>query len=216
MRGVKWLIASANPGQALGRYEPIQEGVISDLLKRSEYFWDVGAHVGWYTLMANKLMPTSGKIFSFEPNPHNVALLETNISLNRPSRIFVLQQAISDKSGSAIFTGASQTGRLNPSTQQDQVSVTVKTNSLDKLVEELGHTPDLIKMDIEGAELKALEGAGSLLSSGDTTFVLSAHGWQLKDACVDLLSKYRYDTSMLISNQDDGDYLILCKPPKNP
>ena len=74
LRGIKWIPKSANPGQVVGRYEPEQTAVLVELLRESKVFWDVGAHAGWYSLLASKLIP-DGRIACFEPNPENFAII---------------------------------------------------------------------------------------------------------------------------------------------
>ena len=72
MKGTKWIAKSANPGQAIGRYEPEQEKQFLALLNGVNVLWDVGAQVGWYSLLANKKLSYEASIYSFESHPKNL------------------------------------------------------------------------------------------------------------------------------------------------
>lgn len=209
MRGTKWLISSANPGQAIGRYEPQQEAILAELLKGASVFWDVGAHVGWYSLLANRLMPNQGQIVCFEPNPSNFGYVKMHIERNRVKRIYALDAALSDRSGTAIFSGTNQTGGLTESGSKN--GFTVNTISADEFISKHNSIPDLIKMDVEGAEDRVLAGATNLLSQHKPTILLSTHGWKKRDTCRSVLESYGYSMTSIVSNEEEGDYVFLAQ-----
>jgi len=208
MRGIKWIAKSANPGQLFGKYEPDQEKVLVDLLKHSTVFWDVGAHVGWYSLLASKYLK-HGQIYSFEPNPDNIQYIKQHIRINEINNINLLAYALSSSVGQQHFNPNKQQGSLS-----DDGTLIVKTLTADQFITDNPNIPDLIKpdllkVDIEGAELEFLEGAKKLLCEDKPTLLLSAHGYQKRDSCIEFLEKLDYKIKHIVSNQQDGDYVFL-------
>jgi FkbM family methyltransferase len=125
---------------------------------------DIGAHVGYYSLLAARLVGPSGKVFSFEPEIDNYQLLRQNIELNGYENIYTNQCAVSNKVGeTTLFLANLDSGRhsiYNHSLPQ-KGSYTVPTVTIDSFLEEQGWPKvDLVKIDVEGAEPDVLEGMG--------------------------------------------------------
>jgi FkbM family methyltransferase len=121
---------------------------------------DVGANVGCYTLLFAQWVGTGGHVYAFEPAAASRAGLERHLSINElSSRVTVRPEAISDRVGSATFVDAGTHGdnRLVPVATPD--TRTVRSLTIDDFCDASGITPDVIKIDIEGAELAALRGA---------------------------------------------------------
>jgi len=208
MKGINWIPKSANPGQVFGRYEPEQEKVLVDLLKKSNVFWDVGAHVGWYSMLAAKNIK-QGCIHCFEPNPDNIKFIKQHININQFNNIHHHSYALSSTIGEKKFDAKQQQGSLS-----DNGNLTVTTITADQFISnytDLSHeiVPDLIKVDIEGAELEFLKGAINLLSEQKPTLVLSAHGYKKRDLCIEFLNSIDYNFQHLVSNHQEGDYVFL-------
>jgi FkbM family methyltransferase len=139
--------------------EPEFMDIITEELAEGMVAFDLGANIGYITLiMANKV-GTSGHVYAVEPDPRNFAILNKNIRLNNYSeRISTYQQAISNRNGTCRFflSSSSNLGSLR-STNNTKKAIDVKVQTgdtffCDKL------QPDFIKMDIEGAEVEAIEG----------------------------------------------------------
>lgn len=121
---------------------------------------DVGANVGAYTLLFAGWVGDAGHVYAFEPAAASRAGLERHLSINRLSgRVTVRPEAICDRTGSAPFLDAGTHGdnRLVPAATGETRSV--PSTSIDEFCESAGLSPDVIKIDIEGAELAALRGA---------------------------------------------------------
>jgi len=156
-----------------GFFEKAECKFVMKFLKPGMLFFDIGANLGQYTLLAAKRVGTEGQVHSFEPCNRMFAEMEFNVKLNELSNICVLNKtALSNKVGTAKLSryeaGSEVYGSLGAQYQSDTPIIdheVVKTTTLDTYVEEKGiDRIDLIKMDIEGAELLALQGSEHTLS----------------------------------------------------
>jgi FkbM family methyltransferase len=85
--------------QYYGCYEPITTNLLSKIIKKGDSVVDVGANVGYYTLLFSNLVGPSGKVYAFEPDPINFDHLKKNIELNKATNIIAEQKAVSSHSG---------------------------------------------------------------------------------------------------------------------
>jgi precorrin-6B methylase 2 len=91
-----------DPGgqQALGRaYEPMTTLAFHTLVQPGDRVVDVGAHVGYFTLLAARLCGPNGRVFAFEPHPDNFRLLERNIRENGAENVTAVRKAVADRAG---------------------------------------------------------------------------------------------------------------------
>jgi len=175
MLGRRWLVGSHGKiGRVLwGKYEPAQTALFVELLKPGDVVYDMGAHVGYYTLLSAVRVGKSGRVFCYEPDLENLRCLRSNIGLNALANVTVEDAAIGAESGVARFQVGSGSGKGFLATDGGQE---VRMISMEKAVELAGVTPRLIKMDIEGAELDALEGGRAMLARCRPLLVVSLHG----------------------------------------
>lgn len=129
---------------------------------------DIGANIGWYSMLLDRLSPDGVDIFSFEPDPLNFELLTENIRLNDARRVVATQKALASAEGvmQLYRHDSSNLGRHSLLQMQDGTGIDVQTTTLDRFwaERELGErVPRFIKIDIEGYELHALRGAGDVL-----------------------------------------------------
>jgi len=147
-------------------YEAETTELLLQLLKPGMTFVDVGAHIGYYSLLASIKVGPKGKIYSFEPEPNNYNFLIRNIMLNDCKNIFAIQKAVADFTGKANFVIApySVSHSLYPDeTVPNIATIQVEVVSLDDFFSQLGWPKvDVVKMDIEGAEVRALRGMKGL------------------------------------------------------
>lgn len=151
-----------------GRWDNDVGQVIRSTLRAGDVFVDIGANVGYFSLLASQLC---SKVVSFEPNPRCLEQFNKNIELNKRSNIDVRPVGLSEKSGTADFhvTDASNIGA---GSLRDGKGETFSIR-LDTLDANLQHESiRLIKIDIEGAEVLALKGASSILSRPDAPDVI--------------------------------------------
>lgn len=137
-----------------------------DYLEKDDIFVDVGANIGAYSLIAASKIKT-GKIFSFEPSPKALKYLKENIQINNIKHIVtIVDKVVSDKNGFEKFISGkhSEVDRIGGKSDLFHKIKTIPSITLDKFltIQKIPYV-DLIKIDIEGAELKALKGLREFL-----------------------------------------------------
>ena len=195
LEGRKWIVGSSIPDYWLGIYEAEKSALFARMIAGGRVVFDVGANVGFYTLLASELVGPAGQVVAFEPVPRNLFYLREHLRLNGVENVTVIAKAVSDRAGVDAFTeGASSSeGHIAP-----QGSGRVETVNLDELVSSgTIAAPDYIKLDVEGAELRVLEGARSLLANKRPTVFLATHamadlGYNTHEPCCRLLRELGY------------------------
>ena len=198
------------------RYELFTEQFISDI-KQAKLFVDVGGELGFFTGLANKYMDLSqGEIHIFEPHPTSIHVLKELYGFN--TKIKFHEKAVSNTSGFTTLYSSSETSShtmdkyLNGSHHQINLKnggnlheFQSETIVLDEMFENL--IIDVIKMDIEGAEVLAFEGMQKILEKRITKIYLEIHhslGNAIKPNGIKyiqyLLNKYKYDCYMCVGN----------------
>ncbi len=130
---------------------------------------DIGANIGYYTMLGASLISRDSQILAFEPQPRVVAKLRRNIEFNRLRNVSVFPCVLSDSDGVCTFFVPKAGNEGHGSLQENgrfevREKVAVQSRRLDDVLTEMGDPEiGLIKMDVEGAELKVLRGAGKLL-----------------------------------------------------
>jgi FkbM family methyltransferase len=159
-------------------------------IREGAIVFDVGAHVGFYTLLASVLVGPRGRVFAFEPLGANLRYLQEHIRLNQVTNVTVIEAAVSNTSGVALFEeGPDRSlGRLSASGFLEMPVVV-----LDELVASgTVPTPQYMKVDIEGGEVAALAGARSILETAHPTLFLATHGSDVHRECCELLESLGY------------------------
>ncbi|MDW8002917.1 MAG: FkbM family methyltransferase [Deltaproteobacteria bacterium] len=190
LRGKKWIVGSSNHGCWLGSYEYEKQRLFCQFVSEGDIVFDIGAHVGFYTLLASVLVGERGRVFAFEPLPENVKMLQTHLRINKVNNVTVLELAVTDRDGVSFFElgESSSTGRLS-----ERGHLKVQVSSIDSLVQEaVVPAPSLIKMDIEGAEFEALQGASGILRERRPVIFLATHGRNTHEACCHFLKSLGY------------------------
>lgn len=150
-------------------YEDWELDTLAQLIRRDDICVDVGANLGLYTVFMAK-HATSGSVIAFEPVPLNRDLLNLNVRLNELSNVEVRGSVVSDESGPVRFSitvdGAYSSMR-NTGRKQIQQQIAAEGTTLDHEFSGSGRRIDVVKIDVEGAELLVVRGAKQLLSDPD-------------------------------------------------
>ena len=206
-RGLRWISGSATHGCWIGTYESRQQRRFARLVSRGSIVFDIGANVGFYTILAARLSGTTGAVHAFEPLERNLACLRRHCEINALSNVTIHDVALADTTGDHAFsTGANPAmGGL-----AGDGSLRVRTRTLDDMWGggELPD-PDLLKIDVEGAEMRVLQGAEAMLKASGPKIFLSAHGYRLRDECTAFLEGIGYRTETMVSDSTAGNYELL-------
>jgi FkbM family methyltransferase len=212
LRGNWWQLASGGKIARLlmGTYEPEQSGLFHRHIRPGEQVLDIGAAAGYYTLLSAKLVGTSGRVVSFEPDPNNLQFLRSHVSQNRLEQVTVLPIALADETGTARFGGGTGTGtgRLCEN-GVDQVAV----RRLDDVAEEMNLQPHHMKLDVEGAEMAVLRGGERTIQAHRPTIFLSTHEGVVPGIhrhCCELLIEWGYSLAPITGNSLDDASELLC------
>jgi FkbM family methyltransferase len=147
-----------------GVYDPVTTAVLSDLLRNASLFVDVGANIGFFSLLAQCVMPPDGQVLAFEPNPRTRERLERNLLLNGAGNVVVRAVALGEVAGAAevVQESASRSGDSYVAgvgagaPGGDRSAVEVQTLDAHLLDDPRG--PVVIKIDVEGLEARVLRG----------------------------------------------------------
>jgi FkbM family methyltransferase len=158
-------------------HERYEADLVQRLLSGDDVFWDVGANVGYFTLVAATALANRGQIVAFEPGKNAYARLTENLALNPYQNIQTFPVAVTDREGEAVLhlAGdiADSSASLYPAAQAQAGQEVCRTVALDQFLRTEGlRPPDLIKLDAEGAELAVLQGAQRLLADSPPLWLM--------------------------------------------
>lgn len=202
----------------LGTYEPDLQAALPDFVRPEQVIYDVGANIGYISLMFARLAGANAKIYAFEALPANLERIRANLELNHAANVQLIHAAVLNASGEALFyvhesigmgKAAGSAGRRAESYKAE---LKVPALSLDDFVFLQGNPPPhLVKMDIEGGEVLALPGMRRILAEHAPTLLLELHGpeaeaiaWQTLTAAGYTLRQMSSGYPLIASAQDLG------------
>ena len=203
----------------LHHYEPHVTNALRDLLKAGDVFLDLGANIGYFSLLAASIVQESGKVISFEPNQHNLQLLFSSIVENQFKNIEVYPLAASDSPAILKLTSFGSNGYLETAVAGNSNFQFVQSVVVDELLQHENQI-DVIKMDIEGYETLALRGMDKLIRKHRPTIFTEFSPWHIKHRCqvepqdyLRQLTQYGYALSVIefsgpITSFPDSDSLM--------
>ncbi|HUL35280.1 MAG TPA: FkbM family methyltransferase [Candidatus Eisenbacteria bacterium] len=177
-----WMRVNPRTGQTVqnGTGEPEVQQALADHLTPGMTFYDLGANIGFFSLLAARLTGSHGGVFSFEADPEIAARLRENLSRNHFANAQVEQKAVWSETKKVFFT------RVDPSTSPDRGlghvsadshasgAIEVEAVTLDAFA--ASHpAPDFLKCDVEGAEVAVFEGAAALLPARRPILLVEMH-----------------------------------------
>jgi len=190
LRGKKWIVGSGNHGYWLGSYEMGKCILFEKSIPPDGVVFDLGGNVGYYSLLSSVRAGPRGRVYAFEPLPRNLDFLRRHLALNHIENVTVIEAAVADRSGTVRF-------EEDPSTSKGRIgaqgALEVRSVSLDDWIAQ-GKipAPDLMKIDIEGAEFLALQGARKLLAGSHPAIFLSTHSGRVHRDCLAMLESLGY------------------------
>ena len=204
LKGYLWSTRS-NYDYILGTYEnPVILEECRKWFKADTVFYDLGANIGFYALLANRFI-TTGKIYSFEPVSFVRDQFEKHLELNKnligADNIRLMPFAISDGEKEISFSADKDQTEGNtyilssPFFKTGKKTTLVKSYSIDELIQQGYDKPDIIKIDVEGAEYDVLKGAAETISQFTPHIILATHDCHLpgvKDNCIRCLEGMGY------------------------
>lgn len=176
--------------------------------------WDIGGHFGYTSLVFANILGKHTNIYSFEPNKYNLERFKRNLALNPhlSERIHVVPFAVSNIQGQEAFSisdnvdGSQSSGshlaRASKPLHQSVydkfhfINTTVEVSTIDHLVKSYPK-PDLIKIDVEGAEIFVLKGGVSLLKEFSPTLLIEVHNISIMHEMIHLLRDLSYDSELM-------------------
>lgn len=194
----------------MGTYEPALTAIIAETLKPGQVFWDIGAHAGYYALVAAGLVGDGGEIIAFEPSPRNVHYLKMNMERNHIETVRVVQKAVAGEPGTVTFEAGTGTG--TGSLHADGEGIRVEVITLDDFVRENPgvRMPDAVKIDVEGAEFGLLQGAEKVFGETKPVLFLSTHGPAVYRQCLDWLDAHGYVSRLIVGTGEEKFTSLLC------
>lgn len=154
-------------------YEPVSTEVFKECIRPGSTIADIGAHVGYYSILAAKLMGPIGHVYSFEPSPFTFELLTRNISSNGVAEtVMPFRKAVSNMNGEVPFYFMRSSGwnSLHSHPNSPKMGTTVvESITLDSFLQ--GKKIDVIKIDVEGAEIRVLEGMKDVLATNRDVYL---------------------------------------------
>ena len=149
-------------------YEPNQTEIVKKYVHEGDIVIDIGAHVGYYTLLMAQLVGENGKVYSFEPDPVNFQLLKKSVEINGFENVVLIQKAVSNITDKVkLFLGDddSAINRIYDAKLGDaKESIDVESVTIDEYFKENDELVNFIKIDSEGSEVKIINGMKQFLS----------------------------------------------------
>ena len=187
LRGLRWKVGAGFDAHWLGLYESEKVCTFQASLRAGDVVWDMGANVGYYSLLASKAIGPTGRVFAFEPLPDNLRFLALHLKENRANNVTIISKALGRTAGCVQFArGATRSqGRI---TDKGEFSVELIGGDEEIAAGRLP-APQVIKMDIEGGELEAIPGMELALANARAVFI-ATHGPEAR-ALVESLGGYQ-------------------------
>jgi FkbM family methyltransferase len=153
---------------ALGNFEPEETRWVAEYLKPGMTFVDVGANMGYFSLLAASRVGTGGRVIAFEPSPYCLGRLDEAVRDNEIPQMMIERSALAEKPGTLDLV-VEHMGLHSPSflAKGGDCRYSVPVITLDSYIERVGITAiDMMKIDVEGFEPNVLQGAERALRQG--------------------------------------------------
>jgi FkbM family methyltransferase len=212
LKGYKFIV-SENSGWSpiVGRWETESQELFVHIIKKGWTVYDLGANNGIHSLLFGHLVGENGRVIAFEPFPDNVKEIEKNASLNNLTNITIVEKAVSNSEGVAMFkVGAhNKQGSLIGIGKETGSEIEINITTLNDCVKGGLPAPDFMKIDIEGAEGDALEGADIVFEQSKPSVIIELHSIEQEQRVATFLQKHQYLAYRVITTRSYKNDLSL-------
>lgn len=157
-----------------GIYEPYTTELLKQFIQKGDIVLDIGANIGYYSLIFSRLVGKGGKVYAFEPDSVNFSLLKKNIETNEMTNVIAEQKAVTDKTGKTrLFLSLIHKGMHRIAPHKDLKSIEIDTIRLDDFFCDKDKKVNFIKIDIEGAEPAAFNGMHKVLETNKNIKIIT-------------------------------------------
>ena len=195
----------------------VEKDFLASLNLKGKTIYDIGGHIGVFSIFFSKMSGANGNVFTFEPNSENIKKINDNIMLNNIDNVKIIDYGISDKRENVelfVRKGASATGSMNINIQSTIADekyyeiLEVKVDALDNLIVN-NHLPlpEFIKVDIEGMEYFGLLGMQDTIMKKYPELYIEIHGSNSDDklSMIRQVSTLLFDMSYKIYHVESGE-----------
>ena len=155
-------------------YDKFEVECLKQIIKKGDIVVDLGANIGYYTLILAQLVGKSGHVYAFEPEPSNFEILSKNVKENKHDNVTLVQKAISDKNGKVkLYVSKRNLASHRIFDAEDKrKSIEVDVTTLDEYFQKSKKLVKFIKMDVEGAEGAAISGASKIIQDSKNLVIM--------------------------------------------
>ena len=155
-------------------YDKFEVESLKQIIKKGDIVVDLGANIGYYTLILAQLVGKSGHVYSFEPDPSNFEILSKNVKENKHDNVTLVQKAISDKNGKVELYVSKRNLASHRifDAEDNRESIEVDVTTLDEYFKKFKKPIKFIKMDVEGAESAAISGASKIIQDSKNLVIM--------------------------------------------
>jgi len=178
IQGSKMFLGKGDPMNISidGVWGELDTKVFRNSIKKGDIVVDVGASIGYFTLIAAKIVGDTGKVFAFEPDSNNFKILKKNVEINKYYNVILEQKAVSDVNGKINLFSSDGIGfhsTINPHITTP--SIPIESIKLDQYFRNLNLIDKInfIKIDVEGAEFRVLNGMNMILKQSKNVKILT-------------------------------------------
>jgi FkbM family methyltransferase len=188
---------------AYGTWEPNVLQAVTSAVKPGMKVIDIGAHIGYYTLLFAKCVGPSGRVASFEPSPANFAALQKNVQLNHLENVQTFSEAMFSETKEITLNiprGLTNSGDASINRMDGAMQLRVRAITLDSFCASVGFCPDFLKLDVEGAEHEVLMGGRETIAHFRPRMLVELHHFDGNLAAhpvPDLLTEWGYEFEWL-------------------
>jgi len=173
--GLRFDARRGSGGYLLGTTEPEEQAALARFLKEGDVFYDLGANIGFFAVVAARRVGPSGRVYAFEPNPECSSQVRRNADLNGFSQVEVIEAAVSSKSGRALLR-LGETNLSSAIAHASETGIDVALTSVDDFVrEKSARPPNLVMIDVEGAEIEVLRGMRETIARHRPVIMCEVH-----------------------------------------